>query len=396
MWLRTGEHAREAALNCYAAGVPLFFEEPAQLISALKPLLMSVGTGVSRGMCGIRDLLRVIGCRGVCMCVCVFVESKIPFLTKGFAGNATPVSKQICARLLWHFGECQMLWNALMAAADEHKGAEGGQPSVHTVGLAQLGETGNSCGDGVAALLEGKLGEMAEILEYLLQAMMKELQAILVAGVPSSYHGAGMSRVEVPVSWKWERFAGASMTVDQSGLAIRKTSVNPDYSVALASAGFSSGIHCWVLRIETCQRLVLGVCRGSVDLDRRANTSSDAWAWHSHGTMSGPNQSDLEIGDYTSGDTLSLRLNMERGTLQFFKNGELKGCLSRITGNVFPFVCMDYEGEQVSLLRRYDVVELEEASADGDSSDFASGEMSGECILVAMSWVEAQQSRGIV
>ena len=180
-----------------------------------------------------------------------------------------------------------------------------------------------------------------------------------------------MTKIEVPVSWGWERYIRSSMTVDKNGLRLQKSSVNPDYSVALASAGFSTGVHCWVLRIETCQRLVLGVCRGSVDLDRRVNPSADAWAWHSHGTMSGPEQGDLEIGDYSSRDTLSLRLDMDRGTLEFFKNGELKGCLSRITGEVFPFVCMDYEGEEVLLQRRYDVVELEAAAVGGEVRDFA-------------------------
>lgn len=37
---------------------------------------------------------------------------------------------------------------------------------------------------------------------------------------------------------------------------------------------------------------------------------------------------------------------------------------------MFPFVCMDYEGEQVSLLRRYDLVERE-ASMDSARIDFA-------------------------
>jgi hypothetical protein len=146
------------------------------------------------------------------------------------------------------------------------------------------------------------------------------------------------------------------MWVDKSRLVLQKTSVNPDYSVALSSVGFATGVHCWVIRVDICQRLLIGVCHGAVGLDRRVN---GGWGWHSHGTMSGPGQPDKEIGDYSNRDTLCFKLDMERGTLELYKNGEFKGCLTNVTGEVFAFVCMDYEGEQVSLTRRYNVIERE-------------------------------------
>lgn len=46
--------------------------------------------------------------------------------------------------------------------------------------------------------------------------------------------------------------------------------------------------------------------------------------------MSGPDQPDKEIGEYSNRDVLLFKLDMERGTLELHKNGELKGCLHKV------------------------------------------------------------------
>jgi hypothetical protein len=313
--LQTSE-ARFSALDCYSAGIPLFFQRPAHLVAALTPLLQSVRSG-----------------------------------------TASPFSKKMCARLLWNFGDYQMLWSSLMSIADAAEGAEAAD-----VGRSDSGKPKTNLG--CAQDCEGIVG----ILDCVLSSLFHELRAYLAEGVPAGMGPeclAGSSiKLEVPVSWGWGRFTRSSMRAD--GKTVQKISVNPDYSVALSSVGFATGVHCWVIRVDICQRLHVGVCAGTVDVDRRVNA---AWGWHSHGTMSGPEQADKEIGDYSNRDELCLKLDMERGTLEFFKNGELKGCLGKVTGEVFPFVCMDYEGEQVTLLRQFDVIERE--AGIGEHLDFA-------------------------
>jgi hypothetical protein len=312
--------ARLAALDCYSAGISLFFQRPSHLVAALTPLLQSVRSG-----------------------------------------TASPFSKQICARLLWNFGDYQMLWSSLVGISE----AAGG---------TQAATGGGSESGGPSAPVKTDAGrardceEIVGILDCVLSSLFQEARGYLTEGVPTAVGTEGMEgsimKLEMPASWDWGRFTRSSMRAD--GKTVQKISANPDYSVALSSVGFATGVHCWVIRVDVCQRLHVGVCAGTVGVDRRV---SGAWGWHSHGTMSGPEQADKEIGEYSNLDELCLKLDMERGTLEFFKNGELKGCVGKVTGEVFPFVCMDYEGEQVTLLRQFDVIERE--AGIGAHLDFA-------------------------
>ena len=310
--------ARLAALDCYSAGISLFFQRPSHLVAALTPLLQSVRSE-----------------------------------------TASPFSKQICARLLWNFGDNQMLWSSLLSISEAARGTE-----AATGGCSESG--GASAPAKTDAGCARDCEEIVEILDCVLSSLFQEARGYLTEGVPVGTEGmeGSIMKLEVPVSWDWGRFTRSSMRAD--GKTLQKISVNPDYSVALSSVGFATGVHCWVIRVDVCQRLHVGVCAGTVGVDRRVN---GAWGWHSHGTMSGPEQADKEIGEYSNRDELCLKLDMERGTLEFFKNGELKGCVGKVTGEVFPFVCMDYEGEQVTLLRQFDVIERE--AGIGEHLDFA-------------------------
>ena len=148
-----------------------------------------------------------------------------------------------------------MLWRAMSDATER----------------ATVEEVGGSGGDKAGKPRSGSSdvvgwNGLGVILECALQALFLELQGYLIKGLPSGVTAAGLDRnsikIRVPVSWRWGRFTASAMSVDASGMVIQKTCVSPDYSVALSSAGFSTGIHEWVLRVDICQRLVVGVCPG--------------------------------------------------------------------------------------------------------------------------------------
>jgi len=76
--------------------------------------------------------------------------------------------------------------------------------------------------------------------------------------------------------------------------------------------------------------------------------------WSHNGEMGGPGQQESHIGRFTSGDVLQLRLDMLEGTLSFSHNGTRRGTLRGLRGcKVFPFVCLDYDYEKATLLRRW-------------------------------------------
>jgi hypothetical protein len=162
---------------------------------------------------------------------------------------------------------------------------------------------------------------------------------------------ATLEEVKVPQSWLWGRCNASAVSLTNDSLTARKMLSSPDYSVVVGAQGFASGVHCWELHMDICQRMVIGLCKSSIDLDR--HVSGGAWCWASHGTASGPEQDDREIGEYTNNDLIRMELDSDKGTLALYKNGLLKGTLHKVTGEVFPFVCMDNEGEQVTLGRRW-------------------------------------------
>jgi hypothetical protein len=399
-------HVRTLALEAYAAGIRLFFGKPSGMLHALRPLVARVRANealdMERQICG-RYVHMPICDGSLCICmyiyiyththmdVCMHVFMYITYnLTRIYMSSAVhityhvftppsfankahvPVRKHTCTytyspmcawntpyihihtytpthtqtharmhigRLLWEFGQHAVLHDCLKEALELAPGDQKNSDSSHA---------------------QSQPDHLTHVLADIIHCMFDEFSSIAQRGEIAVFDQgkcATLEEVKVPLSWLWGRCNASAVQLTNEFLTARKVLSSPDYSVVVGAQGFASGVHCWELHMDVCQRMVIGVCKNSIDLDR--HVSGGAWCWASHGTASGPEQEDREVGEYTNNDLIRMELDSGRGTLALYKNGILKGTLHKVTGEVFPFVCMDNEGEQVTLGRRWSFTEKE-------------------------------------
>jgi hypothetical protein len=251
------------------------------------------------------------------------------------AGTANDAARELCARLLSQATQDDFLARLLL------------QSERPAVGAAEES----------AVAGEGGRDAMPVLIERMVSLLFALAWEARSPGTPLDLDAAGRAAsrmVETSAQWTWTRFSEGEMATEEGGCVITKTTRNSfDYAVALAGEGFSSGVHVWELRVDRVQRMSVGVCPGSVDLNSSA-TFREAWMWCHNGEMGGPGQQESHIGRFISGDVLQLRLDMLEGTLSFSHNGTRRGTLRGLRGcAVFPFVCFDYDYEKATLLRRW-------------------------------------------
>ena len=103
--------------------------------------------------------------------------------------------------------------------------------------------------------------------------------------------------------------------------------------------------------------LFLGVCRPDADSRAVHGGQDDTTAWLMHassGSLFG-NGKDLDdhAGGFNQGDRMGILLDLDDGSLRFFKNGVEHGPgypAGSVTGPVARAAQMDYEGESARLL----------------------------------------------
>ena len=151
-------------------------------------------------------------------------------------------------------------------------------------------------------------------------------------------------------SWTWNGKKDSCMNVTPDGMRVTKSNNEHDYSVALGSVGFTTGRHEWEMRIlDDIDSVTVGVCSGDVRLDKcvEHDTHGRAWFWNPHGESG----CRTERGTTTQGCpgfarncTIKFKLDMDAGTLECMKaDGRIVVTHEHITGEVFPYVCFDYE-----------------------------------------------------
>ena len=291
------EGAQEEAQKAHIAGASLFFKEGGSLVESVWQVL-----------CDVRD-------------------------RRGGDG-----ARQVCAGMLWRLGTPQEMWASLKEVEKDKMGAE--------------------------CLLK-VMGEMSEI-------MFKEVSEAVLSNGDEAFADRSSVKIEstsASVPWVWGQRHTRSTRVSNGGKTVRKNSSRPDYSTIFMSCGaIGYGVYEWEVTMDTCERASIGVCsptQSIVDAIKRSH--GGAWCWYSHGTMCGPQveigESNVaqswEAGGYESGDVITMRLHMAEETLTFFKNGENKGTLNRVVGQVVPFVCFDNEGEQATITKASEECEWE-------------------------------------
>jgi hypothetical protein len=135
-------------------------------------------------------------------------------------------------------------------------------------------------------------------------------------------------------------------------LTIRNVA-NKRWSTARASVRMMSGVHNWDVRIERCisKNIFLGVATKEARLDNYVGCDRFGWAflanralWHNKGKVRGYGEL------FRSGDTVSILLDLDRGTLSFSLNGRSLGvAVEGLVGPLYPAFSLYNEDDSITV-----------------------------------------------
>jgi hypothetical protein len=118
------------------------------------------------------------------------------------------------------------------------------------------------------------------------------------------------------------------------------TSNNANYSICRGTIGVSSGKWYWEITINSSSTAnMLGISNASAVLNNYVGQDANGWGYYSDGTKWNNSTSSAYGASFTTNDVIGVALDMDAGTLVFYKNNTSQGtAFSSLTGTMFPTV----------------------------------------------------------
>ncbi len=165
---------------------------------------------------------------------------------------------------------------------------------------------------------------------------------------------------QLDLEWNTEACSG---DLRIAGRTVHKVSeVFGDYSTVLANKGFISGVHLWLVKVNHLSEpdsIFIGVCRGCMPLDQDPQDLRDRTYYLSNGVIRvGGRRVATNAANFTKGDIVGVVLDADQGEIVFLRNGIEQGRARGIRGRLYPFVSMDSELDQITLLGACGAVRL--------------------------------------
>jgi hypothetical protein len=167
-----------------------------------------------------------------------------------------------------------------------------------------------------------------------------------------------MAVKELPLLWR--TFPEDCLELSEGGTAFTQTKrhTSGDFIQVTTGTELTEGRHYWEVEVllENMCSTYVGITRPNLDPvgDYALDNCTDAWfIWPIRGTLFGNGkESDNDSGSYEQGDRVGVLLDLNNGSLLFFKNGVQHGPgypAGRVTGPVVAAVQMGEEGDAVRL-----------------------------------------------
>jgi hypothetical protein len=161
----------------------------------------------------------------------------------------------------------------------------------------------------------------------------------------------------------WRTFPEEYVELSEGGTVATQLKDHEDEELVAVShvttgIELTEGRHYWELELLSmfAGGIFVGVSRPNLDLvgDYLLSNCTDGWfiATHSGGLYGNGKQRDAEAGEYKQGDRVGVLLDLNNGSLLFFKNGVQHGSgypAGSVTGPVVAAVEMGFEGNKVRL-----------------------------------------------
>eukprot|EP00743_Colponemidia_sp_Colp-15_P005488 GILK01005901.1.p1 GENE.GILK01005901.1~~GILK01005901.1.p1 ORF type:complete len:372 (+),score=40.61 GILK01005901.1:41-1156(+) len=144
-------------------------------------------------------------------------------------------------------------------------------------------------------------------------------------------------RIQVPCNlllvvsqpgFKWDAArCGPQLKLTDNNMTVTKMS-SSDFHSVLGDKAFEHGRHYWEILIKKGTHFKLGVSRATVELNKAFCDSADGWGYYGEaGQLRHNSNSDGKLfgGRFASNDTIGVLLDMDQGTISFYKNREPLG-----------------------------------------------------------------------
>jgi hypothetical protein len=156
----------------------------------------------------------------------------------------------------------------------------------------------------------------------------------------------------------WRTFPEDRVTLSEDGAVATQTM---QYELSLTTTGIelTEGKHYWEVELlsQTMSTIFIGISRPNLDPTGHyfLRECTDGWFINATGGALYGNgkQDDDQSGGYTQGDRVGVLLDLDSGSLRFFKNGGEHGpgyAAGRVTGPVVPAIQLLLENTSVRLL----------------------------------------------
>jgi hypothetical protein len=156
----------------------------------------------------------------------------------------------------------------------------------------------------------------------------------------------------------WRTFPADRVTLSEGGAVATKT-VGTSMSLTTTGTEITEGKHYWEVELlsKDMDMIFIGISRPNLDPAGLywERDSTDGWFVHTNGGFLYGNgkQGNDGAGPYKQGDRVGVLLDLDNGSLRFFKNGVQHGLgypAGSVTGPVVAAVHMYYEDDSVGML----------------------------------------------
>jgi hypothetical protein len=158
----------------------------------------------------------------------------------------------------------------------------------------------------------------------------------------------------------WRTFAKEHVTLSEEGAVATKTENIELETLATTGIELTEGKHYWEVELlsEDVDSIYIGISRPNLDPTEKfgnIDSSTDVWFMSTYNGGLGGNgeHEDDQAGHYEQGDRVGMLLNLNNGSLRFFKNGVEHGPgypAGSVTGPVVLAAKLYFENHSVRLL----------------------------------------------
>jgi hypothetical protein len=134
----------------------------------------------------------------------------------------------------------------------------------------------------------------------------------------------------------WNFFdKAASVSLSNGDLTATIAYTGVDRAAVRAGLYKSSGKWYWEIHVDTHVAEAIGVAGFTMPLDNYVGQTADSWGYFFDGHKLHNGSSTAYGATYGASDTIGVALDIDNGTLEFFKNGTSQGQITGVSGSFF-------------------------------------------------------------